>query len=129
MRRALGAGRRVHLPQRFGQLYRNRRRHVAKKLRHLNGNYEAAIGNHPIGFCRSVLRFELGALTNLTVVSAELRLYRGYTDVGIWSNKPIRIFAVDSSGAALRDANHWSYAGLKTVTLGLVAITEQALGL
>jgi hypothetical protein len=39
------------------------------------------------------------------------------------------VFAVDSTGANLRDANHWSYSGLKTVTQRMVTITEQTLGL
>ncbi len=38
------------------------------------------------------------------------------------------VYAVDSTGAALVDRNHWSYAGLKTVTRRMVKITNQALG-
>ena len=39
------------------------------------------------------------------------------------------VFAVDSSGAALRDTYHWSYTGLKTVGNRMAATTKQALGL
>lgn len=38
------------------------------------------------------------------------------------------VYAVDSTGAALVDKNHWSYAGLKTVTQRMVQITRKALG-
>jgi len=36
------------------------------------------------------------------------------------------VFAVDSTGAALSDANHWNYAGLKTVTRRMVEVTRKA---
>ncbi|QQS22775.1 fibronectin type III domain-containing protein [bacterium] len=39
------------------------------------------------------------------------------------------VYAIDSTGAALRDANHWSYAGLKTVTSSMVTVTKNVLGL
>lgn len=39
------------------------------------------------------------------------------------------VLIVDSSGAALRDNNHWSYAGLKTVTDRMIEVTRMALGL
>lgn len=39
------------------------------------------------------------------------------------------VYVVDSTGAALRDTNHWSYAGLKTVTSSMVTITKNSLGL
>jgi trimeric autotransporter adhesin len=39
------------------------------------------------------------------------------------------VFAINTTGAALRDGNHWSYAGLKTVTTGLVSVTKNVLGL
>jgi len=39
------------------------------------------------------------------------------------------VFAVDSSGAALRDTYHWSYAGLKTVGNLMSETTKQAIGL
>lgn len=38
------------------------------------------------------------------------------------------VYAIDSTGAALVDRNHWSYAGLKTVTQRMVKVTNQALG-
>jgi hypothetical protein len=37
------------------------------------------------------------------------------------------VFVVDSSNAELRDANHWSYAGLKTVTDRLIEVTRREL--
>ncbi len=37
------------------------------------------------------------------------------------------VYAVDSTGAALVDKNHWSYEGLKTVTQRMVVITQQVL--
>ncbi len=39
------------------------------------------------------------------------------------------VFVVDSTGAALRDTYHWSYAGLKTVGSLMAATTRKALGL
>ena len=39
------------------------------------------------------------------------------------------VYVVDSTGAALRDSNHWSYSGLKTVGASMVTITNNALGL
>jgi hypothetical protein len=39
------------------------------------------------------------------------------------------VFIVNSKGAALSDANHWSYKGLKTVTDRMIEITQDALGL
>lgn len=39
------------------------------------------------------------------------------------------VFVVDSSGAELTDANHWSYAGLKTVAHRMILVTGKALGL
>lgn len=39
------------------------------------------------------------------------------------------VFAVSSTGAALRDTNHWSYAGLKTVTSRMITLTKDKLGL
>lgn len=39
------------------------------------------------------------------------------------------VYVIDSTGAALRDGNHWSYSGLKTVTSRMVTVTENALGL
>ena len=37
------------------------------------------------------------------------------------------VFVVDSSKAGLRDANHWSYAGLKTVAGRLIEVTRREL--
>jgi len=37
------------------------------------------------------------------------------------------VYAMDSTGAALVDKNHWSYEGLKTVTQRMVEITQRAL--
>ncbi len=37
------------------------------------------------------------------------------------------VYAMDSTGAALVDKNHWSYEGLKTVTQRMVELTKQAL--
>ena len=39
------------------------------------------------------------------------------------------VLIVDTKGAALRDNNHWSYAGLKTVTDRMIEVTRRALGL
>ncbi len=39
------------------------------------------------------------------------------------------VYVVSSTGAALRDTNHWSYAGLKTVATSMVSTTKNALGL
>ena len=39
------------------------------------------------------------------------------------------VFAITTTGAALKDSNHWSYTGLKTVTSSLVAMTKTQLGL
>jgi hypothetical protein len=38
-------------------------------------------------------------------------------------------FVMDSTGAALSDANHWSYKGLKTVTKRMIKVTQDELGL
>lgn len=38
------------------------------------------------------------------------------------------VYVVDSTGAELKNANHWSYAGLKTVTQRMVRITREAIG-
>jgi hypothetical protein len=35
---------------------------------------------------------------------------------------------MDSKGAALKDVNHWSYRGLKTVTKRMIEVTQDALG-
>ncbi len=39
------------------------------------------------------------------------------------------VYVVDSTGAALRDTNHWSYAGLKTVASSMATTTKNSLGL
>ncbi len=39
------------------------------------------------------------------------------------------VYAIDSTGAGLRDANHWSYSGLKTVTSSMVTTAKSVLGL
>ena len=39
------------------------------------------------------------------------------------------VYIVDSTGAGLRDGNHWNYAGLKTVASSMVDVTQEALGL
>lgn len=39
------------------------------------------------------------------------------------------VFAVDATGAALRDTYHWSYAGLKTVGTRMATTTKQVLEL
>jgi|GEM_PF-640865 len=39
------------------------------------------------------------------------------------------VFAISSSGAALRDSNHWSSAGIKTVGARMVTTTKDMLGL
>ncbi len=38
------------------------------------------------------------------------------------------VFAVDSTGTALRDENHWSYAGLKTLADKMVVVSVRTLG-
>ena len=38
------------------------------------------------------------------------------------------VFDVDSKGASLSDANHWSYKGLKTVTNRMIEVTQDELG-
>ncbi|MBI1346297.1 hypothetical protein GC163_08395 [bacterium] len=39
------------------------------------------------------------------------------------------VFIIDTTAAALRDGNHWSYAGLKTVGTRLVETSREVLGL
>lgn len=39
------------------------------------------------------------------------------------------VYVVDSTGAGLRDGNHWNYAGLKSVTNSMVTVTKNQLGL
>lgn len=78
-------------------------------------SYEAAIGNHDYGFCRAVLRFDLSALTNETVLAAELRLYRGFIDAGSWTNKAIRLYPIHGTNADWQESSA-TYALRKTGT-------------
>lgn len=45
------------------------------------------------------------------------------------ASEEANVYVVDSTGAALRDTNHWSYSGLKTVATSMVTTTKTALGL
>lgn len=40
------------------------------------------------------------------------------------ANEEPNVLAVDSTGASLRDKNHWDYAGLKTVAGRMVEATQ-----
>ena len=44
------------------------------------------------------------------------------------ADEEANVFVIDSSKAELRDTNHWSYAGLKTVTDRLIEATRRELG-
>ena len=45
------------------------------------------------------------------------------------ASEEANVYVVDSTGASLRDTNHWSYAGLKTVASSMVTVTKNELGL
>ena len=69
-------------------------------------------------------------LPGAIIVMTQFQSMRNYPEIDTAlaeiAAREANVFVVDSTGAALKNSNHWSYAGLKTVTQRMVKITRQA---
>lgn len=72
------------------------------------------------------MRSILGADTPIIMTQFQSMLSYGTFDTAIaeLADEIDNVYCVSSSGAGMRDANHWSYAGMKTVTGLMLDIVE-----